>query len=96
MVSTKQPGSWSREYVLASCLGHPLVEVSCLYRSHNRRHLVRTDVYDRCHSGIGWDTRSLGFAVSALPAADYLNWPISFVDLVLELLEGHRTGQAGS
>ena len=96
MVSTKQPNPCNCEYVLASCLGRPLVEVSCLYRSHNRRHLVRTDVYDRCHSGIGWDTRSLGLAVPVLPAADPLTRLISLADLVLELLEGHRTGQAGS
>ena len=79
----------------AFCLGYPPVEISCLCRSHTRRHLARIGAYDRFHFGIGWKTRILASVVPVVQAADYSIRLKSIASSLLGLLEVRRTDWAG-
>ena len=57
--------------ILAFCLDYPLVEISCLFRSHTRRHLARIGVCGHSRFEIDWQTRNLALRAPVVQAAGY-------------------------
>ena len=57
--------------ILAFCLDLPLVAISCLCRSHTRRHLARIGVCGHFRFEIDWQTRNLALRAPVVQAAGY-------------------------